>query len=45
MALALLAGGRRRMGQTVHITTATGTMPATIVAPVFYDQEGARLDA
>ena len=45
MALALLAGGRRRMGHTVHITTATGTMPATIVAPVFYDQEGARLDA
>jgi len=45
IALALVAGGRQRLGQTIHITTATGTMPATIVAPVFYDHEGARLDA
>jgi len=45
IALALVAGGRQRLGQTIHITTAIGTMPATIVAPVFYDHEGARLDA
>ena len=45
IALALVAGGRQRLGQTIHITTAIGTMPATIVAPVFYDHEDARLDA
>ena len=45
IALALIADGRQRLGQTIHITTATGTMPATIVDPVFYDKEGTRLHA
>ncbi|MDE2018218.1 MAG: sarcosine oxidase subunit alpha, partial [Hyphomicrobiales bacterium] len=46
--LGLVAGGRTRHGETVHLTVATGTslstMPARIVDPVFHDKEGKRLD-
>ncbi len=43
IALALVAGGRNRMGETVYIHTLDGVRPARIVAPVFYDEEGKRL--
>ena len=43
IALALVAGGQARMGETVHIHTLEGVRPARIVRPVFYDEEGKRL--
>lgn len=43
IALALIRGSRARMGETVHISLADRTIPATIADPVFYDKEGARL--
>ena len=44
IALGLVEGGRGRMGEVVHLTTASGTIPAVIAEPVFYDREGGRLD-
>jgi sarcosine oxidase subunit alpha len=44
-AMALVAGGRGRMGARVHVTTMDGTRAAQIVEPIFYDKEGKRLDA
>jgi sarcosine oxidase, subunit alpha len=43
-ALALLAGGRERIGQTVLAPLGDRTVPATVTEPVFYDPEGARRD-
>ncbi|HYC25463.1 MAG TPA: sarcosine oxidase subunit alpha family protein [Roseiarcus sp.] len=44
-AMALVVGGRARLGQRVHVTTMDGAHPAQIVEPIFYDREGKRLDA
>ncbi len=44
-ALALVAGGRGRIGQTLFATTRDGTTPVALVEPIFYDREGQRLDA
>ena len=47
-ALALLHGGRQRLGETVHARTFDGgahhAVPATVTEPIFYDPEGARRD-
>ena len=43
-ALALIKGGRDRIGETVLAPLGDRTIAATITAPVFYDQEGARRD-
>jgi sarcosine oxidase subunit alpha len=47
-ALALLAGGRDRVGATVHARSFDGgahhAVPVTVTAPIFYDPEGARRD-
>ena len=47
-ALALLAGGRERIGETVHARTFHGgahhSVPATVTEPVLYDPDGARRD-
>jgi sarcosine oxidase subunit alpha len=43
-ALALIKGGRDRMGETVMAPLGDRTIAATITSPVFYDQEGARRD-
>ncbi len=43
IALAMLAGGRARMGATVCVTMPGGDIPVTVTSPVFYDPEGARL--
>ena len=43
-ALALVAGGRRRIGQTLFARFADSAVRCTISDPVFYDPEGARLD-
>jgi sarcosine oxidase subunit alpha len=43
-ALALIKGGRERMGEVVLAPLGDRTIAATITSPVFYDQEGARRD-
>ena len=43
-ALALIKGGRDRIGETVLAPLGDRTIAATITSPVFYDQEGARRD-
>jgi len=47
-ALALVARGRERLGETVHARTFDGgahqAVPATVTEPVFYDPQGARRD-
>ncbi len=44
IALALVSGGRSRMGQKVWIPTARGEHLATVCNPVFYDPKGERLN-
>ena len=44
IALALVAGGRTRMGQTLYVPMPAGDVPVRVVSPVFYDPEGARLN-
>ena len=43
IALAQLERGRARIGETVYIAMPEGTIPVTVVDPVFYDKEGKRL--
>jgi sarcosine oxidase subunit alpha len=43
--LAMLADGRARIGQTVHLVGDHGVHAAKVVEPVFYDKEGTRYDA
>ena len=46
IALALVAGGRARHGETLHVPMPGGqSIAVKLVPPVFYDAEGARLDA
>lgn len=45
IALALVAGGRAKMGETLYVPTASGVDVAVkVTSPVFYDPEGARLN-
>jgi sarcosine oxidase subunit alpha len=43
-ALALIKGGRDRIGETVFAPLGDRTIAATVTSPVFYDPEGARRD-
>ena len=43
-ALALVKGGRERVGQTLHVPLRDGTVPVRVTEPVLYDQEGSRRD-
>jgi sarcosine oxidase subunit alpha len=43
IALALVAGGRARLGQTLHIAMPAGDVPVQVCSPVFHDPEGTRL--
>jgi sarcosine oxidase subunit alpha len=43
IALALVSGGRARMGQTLHVPMPGAEIPVKVTSPVFYDPEGARL--
>ncbi len=43
-ALALVKGGRDRLGQVLHAPLGEETIAATVVEPVLYDPEGARRD-
>jgi sarcosine oxidase subunit alpha len=43
IALAMIAGGRARIGQTLYVPMPQGDIAVQVTAPVFYDPEGARL--
>lgn len=45
IALALVRGGRERMGQTLYVPMPTGSLPVQVASPVFYDPKGSRLNA
>jgi sarcosine oxidase subunit alpha len=45
IALALISGGRARVGQTLYVPMPGGDAPVQVTSPVFYDSEGARLHA
>ena len=44
IALALVADGRGRTGECLSVPMPGGAIRVTVVAPVFYDPDGARLD-
>ena len=45
IALALVAGGRARLGQTLYVPLPGGEVPVQVSSPVFYDPQGKRLHA
>ena len=45
IALAMLAGGRARMGQTLYVPMSGGDLEVEVTSPVFYDPQGARINA
>ena len=44
IALALVAGGRARIGQTLSVPGRDGAVPVTVSSSVFYDPKGERLN-
>ena len=44
IALALVAGGRARMGETLWVPAADGEFPVAVTSSVFYDPQGTRLN-
>ncbi len=44
IALAMVSGGRARMGDTLHVPMPDRTIPVRVVAPVFHDPEGTLLN-
>ncbi len=44
IALALVEGGRSRMGDVLYVPMPSGAVRVTCESPVFYDPEGVRLD-
>ncbi len=44
IALAMVSGGRARMGQTLYSPNPGGDIPVQVVSPVFYDPEGERVN-
>jgi sarcosine oxidase subunit alpha len=44
IALALIAAGRARIGQTLHVPMPDGDLEVEVTSPVFYDPSGARIN-
>ena len=44
IALALVAGGRDRMGQTLYVPMPNGTIEVEVTGMVFVDEKGERLN-
>jgi sarcosine oxidase subunit alpha len=44
IAMAVVAGGRARMGQTLYVPMPDGEIPVEVCIPVFHDPQGARLN-
>ncbi|MDB5506287.1 MAG: sarcosine oxidase subunit alpha [Devosia sp.] len=45
IAMALVAGGKGRMGATLHVPMPDGGIAVTVTEPVFFDKEGGRINA
>jgi len=45
IALAMVAGGRARIGQKLYVPMPAGDIEVTVTSPVFHDPEGVRLHA
>jgi sarcosine oxidase, subunit alpha len=45
IALALIAGGRARLGQTLFVPMPNGDIEVEVTSPIFYDPTGARINA
>lgn len=45
IALAMIQGGRARMGQILHVPMPHGSILAEVVPPIFFDKEGLRVNA
>jgi sarcosine oxidase, subunit alpha len=45
IALAVVSGGRARMGQTLYVPMPGGDIAVEVTSPVFYDPAGARINA
>ena len=45
IALALVRGGRARMGQTLYVPTPRGNLAVQVTSPIFYDPKGSRQNA
>ena len=45
IALAMIAGGRARLGQTLYVPMPGGDLEVEVTSPIFYDSAGARLHA
>jgi sarcosine oxidase subunit alpha len=43
IALAMIQGGRGRIGEKLHVAMPEGAIPVEVVRPVFLDPEGKRL--
>ena len=43
IALAMVAGGRARQGESLYVPMPDGDIAVQVTSPVFYDPEGARL--
>ena len=44
IAMALVANGRARKGETLYVPLETGAVAVTVTDPLFYDAKGERLD-
>jgi sarcosine oxidase, subunit alpha len=44
IALAMLSGGRARIGQSVYVSMPTGDIEVEVTSPVFYDPTGVRIN-
>ena len=44
IALALVAGGRARMGEQLHVPMPDGDIEVEVSSPVFYDPAGERIN-
>jgi sarcosine oxidase subunit alpha len=45
IALAMISGGRSRVGHTLYVSMPDGDIPVQVTKPVFYDPEGSKLHA
>jgi len=45
IAMALVAAGRERMGETLHVPMQEGGIAVTVTEPIFFDKEGGRINA
>jgi sarcosine oxidase subunit alpha len=44
IAMAVVAGGRAKMGETIYIAMPGGDIPVKVVSTVFYDPQGSRIN-